>query len=149
MLVNPQVEIPDDTVRSYVAMSFASVNRWGVWGHRRDLWDDFPGGERELDRRMQEHGSMFVARSLALLSDVINNRLYERVREKGGLVYSIDLMFDPMFYADAGFFTGLPLPLPLPPPPPLPLSRSLTLTPPHFPHLATLTPPLLCHDRVD
>jgi len=48
---------------------------------------------------------MFVARSIALFSDVINNRLYERVREKGGLVYSVDMSFDPMFYADAGFFT--------------------------------------------
>ena len=27
----------------------------------------------------------FAARCLALLADVLNNRLYERVREKGGL----------------------------------------------------------------
>ena len=49
---------------------------------------------------------------MALLTDVINNRLYERVRERGGLVYSVDIMFDPMFYADAGFFTVSLAPLP-------------------------------------
>eukprot|EP00802_Teleaulax_amphioxeia_P025794 Tamp_26715.p2 GENE.Tamp_26715~~Tamp_26715.p2 ORF type:complete len:178 (-),score=3.96 Tamp_26715:51-584(-) len=35
-------------VRSYVCMGFSSVNRWGVWNHVRDLWDDFPGGERQV-----------------------------------------------------------------------------------------------------
>jgi len=102
--VRAKVEIPDDVVRSYVCMGFSSVNRWGVWNHVRDLWDDFPGGERQLDRRMRDHGDMFVARCIALFSDVINNRLYERVRERGGLVYSVDLSFDPLFYADTGFF---------------------------------------------
>jgi len=58
----------------------------------------------QLDRRMRDHGDMFVARCIALFSDVINNRLYERVRERGGLVYSVDLSFDPLFYADTGFF---------------------------------------------
>ena len=85
-------------------MGFSSVNRWGVWHHVRDLWDDFPGGERQLDKRMRDHGDMFVSRCIALLSDVVNNRLYERVRERGGLVYSVDLSFDPLFYADVGFF---------------------------------------------
>lgn len=110
--VRAKVEIPDDTVRSYVSMGFASVNRWGVWEHRRDIWQDFTGGERQLDKRMKDHGNMFVARCMALLTDVINNRLYERVRERGGLVYSVDMMFDPMFYADAGFFTVSLAPLP-------------------------------------
>jgi predicted Zn-dependent peptidase len=102
--IRARVEIPDDVVRSYVCMGFSSVNRWGVWHHVRDLWDDFPGGERQLDKRMRDHGDMFVSRCIALLSDIVNNRLYERVRERGGLVYSVDLSFDPLFYADVGFF---------------------------------------------
>ena len=58
------------------------------------------------------HGDMFVGRCIALLTDVINNRLYERVRERGGLVYSVDMAFDPLFYADAGFFTLALAPFP-------------------------------------
>ena len=58
------------------------------------------------------HGDMFVARSVALLTDIINNRLYERLRERGGLVYSVDMAFDPLFYADAGFFTLALAPFP-------------------------------------
>ena len=42
---------------------------------------------------MRDHGNMFVARCIALFSDVLNNRLYERVRERGGLVYSVDLRY--------------------------------------------------------
>jgi hypothetical protein len=189
--VRAHVRIPDDTARSYVAIGFSAVNRWGVHQVRsllaftstkvqiltqnivrqyvRDVWHEFPGGERALDLRMREHGDMFVgphftcfttstkvqiltkigaarclaplaavlvlsllasqestntdakfrstlpgaarrrtqrqaaraylltttkiriltqnaaARCLALLADVLNNRLYERVREKGGL----------------------------------------------------------------
>ena len=39
---------------SFVSMGFASVNRWGIWDHVRDIWYDFPGGERQLDKRMRE-----------------------------------------------------------------------------------------------
>ena len=53
-----------------------------------------------------------MGRCIALLTDVINNRLYERVRERGGLVYSVDMAFDPLFYADAGFFTLALAPFP-------------------------------------
>jgi hypothetical protein len=80
--VRAHVRIPDDTARSYVAIGFAAVNRWGVHQVRsllaftgtkvhiltqiflrqyvRDVWDEFPGGERALDLRMREHGDMFV-----------------------------------------------------------------------------------------
>lgn len=110
--VRARVEIPDDSVRSHVSMGFASVNRWGVMDHIRNLWEEFPGGERALDAKMRRHGDMFVARCIALLADIVNNRLYERVREKGGLVYSVDMSFDPLFYADAGFFTFSLAPFP-------------------------------------
>lgn len=63
-------------------------------------------------RAHRAHGDMFVARSVALLTDIINNRLYERLRERGGLVYSVDMAFDPLFYADAGFFTLALAPFP-------------------------------------
>jgi predicted Zn-dependent peptidase len=107
-----RVLVPEDSERSFVTMAFSTVNRWGVKGHARDTFEEFPGGEAAFDACMSRHGSMFVSRSLALAQDVLNNRLYEGIRERGGLVYSIGIEWEPYQYMDAGFFSITLAPMP-------------------------------------
>jgi predicted Zn-dependent peptidase len=89
--------IEDDTERAYVLMGFPSVNRWGrlkpstpgatdidlVGGKGLQLVPDTLAGGGRYCREMH------VSRCMSVANDIISNRLFEEIREKRGLVYSI------------------------------------------------------------
>jgi len=107
--------IVDDTERAYTIMGFPSVNRWG------QLHSDVPGavsidlvGGKGLDLVPDTLTSgagglyckeMHVSRCMSVANDIISNRLFEEIREKRGLVYSIGYSWRPYRLLSGGYCT--------------------------------------------
>jgi len=105
--------IEDDTERAYVLMGFPSVNRWG------QLKPSSPGateidlvggkGLQLVPDSLAAGGSyckeMHVSRCMSVANDIISNRLFEEIREKRGLVYSIGYGWRPYRLLSGGYCT--------------------------------------------
>ena len=107
-----RVRVKDDVERTSIMMIAPCINRWGTAGDIVELGDEYPGGREAYERIMEEHGQMLANRCLVLAQDIINNRLYERIREQKGMVYSVGMSWDPMFVMDKGFVSVQLMPFP-------------------------------------
>lgn len=107
-----RVRVKDDVERTSIMMIAPCINRWGKAGDLVELGDNYPGGRDAYERAMDEHGQMLANRCLVLAQDIINNRLYERIREQKGMVYSVGMSWDPMFVMDKGFVSVQLMPFP-------------------------------------
>jgi len=105
--------IVDDTERAYTIMAFPTVNRWG---HLKGV---APGaisidlrGSKGLERVPDPLSAgaggkyckeMHVSRCMSVANDIISNRLFEEIREKRGLVYSISYSWRPYRLLSGGY----------------------------------------------
>jgi len=105
--------IVDDTERAYTIMAFPTVNRWG------QLKGVAPGAT-SIDLRGAKGlefvpetltagaggaycKDMHVSRCMSVANDIISNRLFEEIREKRGLVYSIGYSWRPYRLLSGGY----------------------------------------------
>ena len=111
--VGSAAHITDDTERAYVLMAFPTVNRWGrlVASAPGGVELDLVGGKSlKLVPSTISAGAggsycadMHVSRCMSVANDIISNRLFEEVREKRGLVYSIGFSWRPYRLLSGGY----------------------------------------------
>eukprot|EP01090_Pellita_catalonica_P004785 TRINITY_DN14588_c0_g1_i1.p1 TRINITY_DN14588_c0_g1~~TRINITY_DN14588_c0_g1_i1.p1 ORF type:complete len:392 (+),score=77.35 TRINITY_DN14588_c0_g1_i1:3-1178(+) len=99
--------LPDSEESASVYLKFPGANGWGHTTHPM-----FEAGRAAREEAFKEWRGDRLGVVVDMLETVIDNRLFKEVREKEGLVYSIDCSFDMYDFRADGAFTVWLTPFP-------------------------------------